>query len=96
MSLNSKPNINETKIKSNLGNKKDFVKKNILKSREKSKELDRYKTMLKHSDKKPSNSKCLTYYGGYWNSRVVRYGYPAIHLSNNLWSCRCLKEALVS
>ena len=62
MSINNKTNINDTKIKSNLTNKKDFGKKSVLKSREKSKELDKYKTMIKHSDKKPTNTKCISDY----------------------------------
>ena len=62
MSINAKTNINEPKIKSNLSNKKDFVKKKVVKSKEKSKELDKYKTVLKHSDKKPNNTKCISDY----------------------------------
>jgi hypothetical protein len=61
-SANNKININEPKIKSNLTNKKEFGKKKVLKSREKSKELDKYKTILKHSEKKSTNTKCISDY----------------------------------
>ena len=64
--LNLKTMNNESKAKSNITNKKDFVKKIVLKKTKKSYEKDKYKISLKQSEKKDkkinNNSKFISDY----------------------------------